>query len=205
MGPGMEQVLKDEIFCGIDYPVWRTRIMNLLKKKNLIHVLNKTIEEEEFFRLPENENNDDKEIREARLEIRIKDEETALELIQRRLDNKQFKLVLNVTSCKILLSKFDSLYKRSGPHVRAHLREQLMALKHQHHESLIDLFEDFDKIIRDMEAANYFLPKIEKIHYFLESIPNKYSQFVSYFEFMDDAMFENLSFCDMKNKFLMLN
>lgn len=49
MGPEMDQVLKDEIFCGVDFPVWRTRIINLLKKKNLIHILNNSIEEEDYF------------------------------------------------------------------------------------------------------------------------------------------------------------
>lgn len=43
--------------------------------------------------------------------------------------------------------------------------------------------------------------KLKKIHYFLESIPKEYDQLVSYYEFMDDDIFVNLSFCEMKNKF----
>lgn len=171
MGPEMEQILKDEIFCGIDFSVWKMRIINLLKKINLIHVLNNSIEEEEFFHVPDGESNEDKEIREARLQLQVQQEETALELIQRRLDNKQFKLVLDLTSVKLILSKFDSLYKRSGPHVRAHLREQLMNLKNQKFETLNELFDDFDRIIREMEASNYSLPKIEKNSLFLGKHP----------------------------------
>lgn len=201
MGPGMDNILKDEVFTGEDYAVWKSRIISLFKKKKFIHVLNKSVEEENFFLAPENESNEDKEIREAQLNLRIIQEESALELVQRRLDNKQLKLVLNLTSVKKIFVKFDMLYKRSGPQVCSHLREQLMNLKNHRFKNLSGLFDEYEQITREMEAANYELPKIEKIHYFLESIPKEYDQLVSYYEFMDDDMFMNLSFCEMKNKF----
>jgi hypothetical protein len=97
MGPDTksDQVLKDEIFNGSDFQVWRSRIHNLLKRRNLLATLEKAPHEEDYFTEPANESQVEQEIRQARLNLRLSQEEEALELIQRRLDNQQFKLVLH--------------------------------------------------------------------------------------------------------------
>ena len=204
MGPGslrMEQILKDEIFDGKDYAVWKARLENLFKRRKLLCVLEKRPQEEHYFLEPENETADEKETRSALVNVRISLEEEALEIIHRRLDNEQFKKVIELTTVKDIISKFDSLYKRTGPQVRSHLRDQLQGLKNREFANLKELFDNFDQIIREMEAANYNLPKIERIHYFLESIPKDYAQLVSHYEFLDDEAFKNLSFSEMKSKF----
>lgn len=77
----------------------------------------------------------------------------------------------------------------------------MVGFRTQSFQNLQKLFNEFDRIIREMEVANYFLPKTEKIHYFLESIPTEFSQLVANFEFLDDESFNNLSFSEMKSKF----
>lgn len=57
----------------------------------MLFVLEKSIDEEDLYVVPKNEDNVDKEIRVARIDVRVKQEEAALDLIQRRFDNKQFK------------------------------------------------------------------------------------------------------------------
>ena len=134
MGPGslrMEQILKDEIFDGKDYAVWKARLENLFKRRKLLCVLEKRPQEEHYFLEPENETADEKETRSALVNVRISLEEEALEIIHRRLDNEQFKKVIELTTVKDIISKFDSLYKRTGPQVRSHLRDQLQGLKNR--------------------------------------------------------------------------
>ena len=203
MGPDvkMDQILKDEVFDGKDYQVWKSRIYNLLKRRNLLCTVEKTPQEEDFYQAPERESPEEMEIRSARMNLRILQEEEALELVQRRLDNHQFKMVLNMNSVKAILEKFESIYTRNGPQVRSYLRNQLLNLRNENFENLQKLFDQFDKIIRDMEIANYFMPHTEKIHYFLESVPKEYAQLVSNYEFLDDVAFQKLSFSEMKGKF----
>ena len=204
MGPEdstMEQILKDEIFDGRDYNVWKARLCNLFKRKKLACVLNRSPEEEPYFVENPDESAEEKAARCALVKNRENQEEEAVEMIHRRLDNEQFKKVIGILTVKGIIEKFDMFYKRSGPQVRAHLRDQMQGLKTRKFRDLKELFDSFDNIIREMEAANYILPKIEKIHYFLESIPGEFSQLVSHYEFLDDNTFQNLSFSEMKSKF----
>lgn len=68
---------------------------------------------------------------------------------------------------------YDAVYKRNGPQVYFHLREPIMNLKHHQFKTLNDLFDEFDRIMRKMEAANYnYIVKNRKNSLF----PREYSK-----------------------------
>jgi hypothetical protein len=185
-----------------DFSTWKGRIDILLERRGLDHCILKRPDEEDFNVIPANETAAAKTTREAKILKRKQEDLDAKEAIVNRLGYSVFRSVQSEKTAKGLMDRLVQMYMKCGPAVRRGLRRQMTSLCLRSFPNLKALFEQHEKLLREMDEAGITMSYEDKLHSLLDAVPTAYEALVSSYETMDDEQFSNVSLASMKRKFL---
>lgn len=156
------------------FPLWRKRIEQHFKTERLLHTLEKTPEEEDFFQPAVGASNEQEAERKTKLEKRLTEDDSAVNEIWMAIDDEPMGHVLQCKYAKDVMGKLIQVYQKHGPVAMLGLRAKLYTLKNEKYTSLKQLFGRHQELIREIEGMGEALTAVEKLNTLLVAIPDEY-------------------------------
>lgn len=143
------------LFNGKNYVAWKTRIMNLLKFKGVVHVL----------QVPQPT--------EATAESR-RAEAVAEYEITRHLADNMLRFTEQQLNMRELMAKFDSIFLKKCVSTALNLREKLSALKYDGSIPLDELFMKFESIVDEIKIHGDSISKNDQLYMLFRMLPVRF-------------------------------
>ena len=162
--------VRDNVFDGREenFSAWKVRLTRRLGRMGLLYTLMRTPPEEEYAIPGEAAKEDD---RKAWMKKRDEDDVEALDEIVLSVSNEVLNKIIGVEYAKDAMDTLVRAYQRQGTNAMINMRGRLYGLQYKRFETVGELFDSFDAIVRDLDRMDAGLSQEEKIHALLLAIP----------------------------------
>lgn len=149
------------VFNGENYGVWMFRLHCLLEERGCVEGAEKTLEECKEMSAEEKENFQKKNIK-------------AKNIIVQSLSDKYIENIKGIESAKEMINKLKGLYERKSTLTSLFLRKKLLKMKCGPKDDLGDHFNNFDKIVSQLEDSGSKMNEQDKVCHLLLTMSDVY-------------------------------
>ena len=170
--------IKIPIFDGVDYSMWKKRLMLYLKLKKC----NVAIERVKLE--TDNTDWDKKDL-------------LALNYIYSAITNKKMEFVCDEMTVYDIIKEFDSRHSKEPTTLQIICRKNLEKTKLDNYSDSASYLSEFEKAVNEFKSAGAQINEKEKLNYMLNTLPNSYSHIG---DLIDNLKPEDQKVADVKNK-----
>lgn len=165
--------VRENVFDGREenFDAWRIRLTRRFGRIKLLHTLLRTPEEEEYY-APRDGDDDAKE-KERKEKVRKREEEDieALDEIVLSVNNEVLNKIASVRYAKEAMDTLARTFQKHGTNAVIRMRGRLNNLPNRSFETLGELFDEYDAIIRQLDRMNAMITDDERLHALLLAVP----------------------------------
>lgn len=140
----------------------------------MLHTLDRMVAEEDFAEPAAGATTGAEQERKKKLELRIRQEDAALNESWTALNDETMSHVFQYRSVKEVMAKLQEVYQPQGAVAMIGLRSKLYLLSNQRFQTLKDLFAAHHDIVRQLESMGEAVDHMEQIRTLLVAIPEQF-------------------------------
>lgn len=160
------------------FPFWKKRMEQHFKFEGLLHTLEKTPEEEDFFQPVAGASAAAETERKDKLQARLKEEDAAVNELLLAIDDEPMGHIMHCAYAKDIMDRLGEIFMKRGPMAMLGLRTKLLSLKSRKFTCLKQLFATHQEIIRDLESMGEVIASTEKLTSLLVAIPDEFQHLI---------------------------
>lgn len=171
-----KNVMKISQFDGTNFCNWKYRVGILLDEKDLKHFINEKLSD-----ILAKEKDDVKQ-----QQIR-KDEKKCVSILVQTIHDNQLEYVREKTLAKDMFDTLCSIFERKSVASQVLLRKQLLTMKYNESDTMMDYLLLFDKRIRELKSTGATMEELDVVVHLLITMPKSYDNLVTALETMDQT------------------
>lgn len=153
-----------------------------LEELGLLHCIEKTLEEEDFFPVDEEDSAAVKKEKEDQRTKRKQEDAKCKSILIHKIADSQLEYIRGKSSPRAIWTTLQHTFERKGVSGVFYLLKQLAGMKHDERRTMEEHILAFEKTIRELESAEIKFDKPVVVFFLLQSMPKSYDQLITVLE-----------------------
>uniref|UniRef100_A0AAG5DN37 CCHC-type domain-containing protein n=1 Tax=Anopheles atroparvus TaxID=41427 RepID=A0AAG5DN37_ANOAO len=170
------------LFDGTNFSNWSFRMEAYLEELGLLHCIEKTLEEEDFYPINDEDTAAVKRQKEEKRGKRKQQDAKCKSILIQKIADSQLEYVRGKTTPRAIWNTLKQTFEKRGVSGVLYLLKQLATLKYHEKDTIEEHILGFEKIVRELESADVKLDKPVVIFFLLQSMPKSFEQLITVLE-----------------------
>lgn len=170
------------LFDGTNFSNWSFRMESYLEELGLLHCIEKTLEEEDFFPVVPEDTAAVKKEKEDKRARRKQEDAKCKSILIHKIADSQLEYIRGKTSPRAIWTTLQHTFERKGVSGVFYLLKQLAGMKYDERRPMEEHILAFEKTIRELESAEIKFDKPVVVFFLLQSMPKSYDQLITVLE-----------------------
>ena len=176
MANELNNVLNLQQFDGTNFSYWKYRFGILLDERDLKQFINKPLKE---ILTEEKESGKHEKIKLS--------EKKCVSLLVQSIHDNQLEYIREKTEAKDMFDTLCTIFERKSVASQVLLRKQLLMMKYNESDDMIEFLLQFDKRIRELKSTGATMEELDMVVHLLITMPKSYDNLVTALETMDQS------------------
>jgi len=178
----MDEEKKVYLFDGANFNNWSFRMEVLLEELDLLDCVREEAEKVEDYQVLVTDSDAVRLAKEIKLQDRKKRDVKCKSVLVRNIADSQLEYIKGKQTPRQIWTTLENTFARKGISGQFYLLKKLSAMKFLESGSLQAHLLEFERMVRDLEAAGIKLQESLIVFYLLQTMPNSYGQLVTVLE-----------------------
>lgn len=153
-----------------------------LEELGLLHCIEKSLEEEDFFLDAQGDSTDKKAEKEAKRKNRKKEDAKCKSVLIHKIADSQLEYVRGKTSPKAIWAVLQQTFEQKGVSGVFFLLKQLTGMRYSDSRPMEEHILSFEKLVRELESAGIKFDEPVVVFFLLQTMPKSYEQLITVLE-----------------------